>query len=127
MKAHPRAAAEEILAHLKPFESGPQYRAIGPRHFEAAACKTVQIMYEDAFQGIFFPEKHYIPLRRDYANIEDVVRQLRDKEICERIAAAAYEDIVLNDRYRYSAFVQSFDRAVESLRRDTAPSCPTAK
>ncbi|MDR1619106.1 MAG: glycosyltransferase, partial [Clostridiales bacterium] len=117
-KQCPRATDEEVLKHLERYEGGPQYRAIAPRHFEAAACFTVQVMYEGYFQGIFQPNRHYIPLRRDYGNVDEVIDRVLDEKERQRITTCAYEEIICNPAYGYEAFVRRFDKKIYELLKE---------
>jgi len=113
---NPRATFEEIFTKvLKSFEGNGDYRTVSPRHFEAAACRCVQVLYEGDYRGIFVPERHYIPLRRDFRNVDDVVRQLRDLRRCQRMADTAFEEVIAGGRYSYRSFVAEFDAAVGEL------------
>ena len=67
---HPEVSFEEVYENvLKPYDSIYIYNAISPRHFEAAANRTVLIMPEGEYGGIFKPDRHYIPVMKDYSNI----------------------------------------------------------
>lgn len=125
IKQNPDADDEAVLKHLSKYESGPQYRGISPRLFEAAACSCVLVMYPDEFQGIFLPNVHYIPLERDFSNFDDVVRQIRDPERRAEITKRTYEDIIQNPKYSYRAFVSEFDDAVGVLL-EQRKKCPQA-
>ena len=41
-----------------------RYRTIGPRHFEAAAMRVCQVLFEGSYSGLMEPMRHYIPVRR---------------------------------------------------------------
>lgn len=112
---HPRASERDILCFLQQFEKDIQYRVIAPRHFEAAACRTLQIMYEGEYQGIFVPYRHYVPLKRDFSNIEEVVNILLDDERRKRIVNCAYDEIIKNDKYSFSYFVKRLDEAIQNI------------
>lgn len=105
-KKRPDASFEEIEKACFP---GLDYNiscfAISPRHFEAAATKTLQILVEGNYGGAFIPWKHYIPLKRDFSNIAEVVQILSDEEFCQNIIDNAYEDIVKSGMYSYAKFV----------------------
>ncbi len=119
--ANPGATDEMTLAHLAKYESPPLYRAISPRHFEAAACFAVQVMYEGRFQGIFKKDVHYIALNRDFSNVNEVIDRLLDEKERERITNNAYSDIILNEKYGYEHFVKRFDAAVKRLGAGKQP------
>jgi len=113
LKAHPLASFEEVFdTILAPHENNVPNRTVSPRHFEAAACRTLQILYEGDYRGIFVPWRHYIPLRRDFSNLDDVVRALRDTALGKEITERAYEEIAANPAYGYAAFVKLLDDAI---------------
>ncbi len=112
---YPDASDEEILRFLAPYEEGLQYRAISPRHFEAAACRSVQVLFEGEYQGIFLPGQHYIPLKRDFSNVDEVMDTLLDERKRVEMTDRAFEEIVLNPKYAYSYFVKMFDERLEEL------------
>jgi hypothetical protein len=99
--------------HLKEFEENVNYAQISPRHFEAAATRSLQIMYEGEYSGIFKPFRHFVPLRRDLANLDEVLDIVRDERRCRGIIDTAYEEIVRDPRYRYKHFVAQLDEAID--------------
>jgi len=115
LKSNPKASDEDILAHLSKYENKLTYKAIAPRHFEAAACLTLQIMYEDNFQGIFKAGEHYVVLNRDYSNIDEVIEKIFDDKGRRRITENAFSDIVQNEEYSFKKFVSRFDCAIDIL------------
>jgi glycosyltransferase involved in cell wall biosynthesis len=106
--------AERLLEHLKPFEGNVYYNQISPRHFEAAATKTLQIMFEGRYSDILAPGKHFVELKRDFSNIQDVVRILRDDSAREAIVEAAYRDIIEAPTYWMETFVATFDDVIRA-------------
>jgi hypothetical protein len=56
---------------------------------------------------------HYIPLRKDFANLDEVIRSFRDAEQRSTIVAKARRDLIDSGRYSYAAFVQEFDDELE--------------
>lgn len=115
VKRNPNATDEEVLNYVEQLNCGITYRAISPRHFEAAACKTLQIMFEDRFQDIFVKNRHYVPLNRDYSNIEEVVEKLMDNRFRKQMVECAFEEIVLNEKYSFKTFVEKLDAKIETL------------
>jgi hypothetical protein len=114
LAAHPGASFDALeSAVLLPFNHNVRYRAISPRHLEAAACRTVQILYEGRYQGIFRPWEHYLPLRRDFGNLDEVVRALRDPRVVEPMVERAFVEVVADPANRYPAFVAAVDGAID--------------
>jgi hypothetical protein len=111
---------------LSGLEDNIRYRTISPRHFEAAAFGTCQILFEGSYSGILRAGTHYIPLRKDFANFDDVMRAFLDRGERARIVANARHDLIDSDRYRYREFVRGFDDelAGAGLMADGAAGAP---
>ncbi|MDR0605871.1 MAG: hypothetical protein LBG80_16395 [Bacteroidales bacterium] len=91
---HPDASFEEVEQACFPGQDGKIHLcALSPRHFECAVTKTCQILMEGDY-GVFRPGIHYIELKKDYSNLNDVLKTIGDKAICEKIAQRCYDDIV---------------------------------
>ncbi len=86
--------------------------AIMPRHFEAVITKTCQVLVEGRYDEVLQPHKHYLPLKRDLSNVDEVMDQVRDQELVEAIAQRAYEDIYLSGRYNLQMFAQGIVSAI---------------
>jgi hypothetical protein len=112
--ARPGVTDEEILRELRPFENRIFYRTISPRHFEAAALRVCQIMYEGKYSGAMQPMVHYLPLAKDFSNWDEVVRLFRDPEVRRELTENAYRDLIASGRYSYAAFAEHFDRELRS-------------
>lgn len=111
---HPDASFEEVEAQvLSLWEGNVAYRTISPRHFEAAAFETCQILFEGSYSGILRPGTHYIPLRKDFSNFDEVVRIFHDVDERARIVNSARRDLIETGRYRYAQFVREFDDELE--------------
>ncbi|MGK5090842.1 hypothetical protein WDW89_02360 [Deltaproteobacteria bacterium TL4] len=80
--------------------------AISPRHYECCITKTCQALVEGEYDGIFKAGVHYIEIKKDWSNLEEVIKKIKDVEFCEKIAEVAYQDIVLSGRYTYRKFVE---------------------
>ena len=88
---------------------------LSPRVFEAAALRTLLVMYEGRYSGVFEPWRHYVPLRKDHANMDEVVTAIRDDGRVAEIAAEAYAEIAMNPDLSYAAFMRRFDDTVEEV------------
>lgn len=113
LKLEPKISFYEYQdKYLKGLDGEIEYNQISPRHFEAAATKTVQILFEGEYSGIFRPYEHYIPLKKDFSNIDEVLNLLSDTRFRIDVTTRAFEEIIMNETYSYSAFVELFDRNV---------------
>ena len=110
LQNHPAADFETVEnAVLAPYEDQIFYRTISPRMFEAAAFRTCQIMFEGGYQGILQAGRHYIALKKDFSNLQDVLRQMRDAELVAEMTKNAHDDLIFSGAYHYSKFIASFD------------------
>jgi glycosyltransferase involved in cell wall biosynthesis len=107
--------AEHFLGELADIEGKINYNQISPRHFEAAATRTLQIMYPGYYSGIFKKGRHYVELARDYSNIEQVLEILRDENLYQEIVDRAYDEIVCNSEYWIETFAKRFDQQVARM------------
>jgi hypothetical protein len=106
----PGIARDEILERLRPYENNVYYRTISPRHFEAAALRVCQIMYEGRYASAMQPMVHYIPLAKDFSNWAEVVQRFRDSSLRRELTENAHRDLIESGRFSYRAFVDDFDR-----------------
>jgi hypothetical protein len=105
---NPDAPFEEVEKRcFKGLDGNLHLFAISPRHFEACITKTCQALVEGEYAGIFKPGIHYIEIKKDWSNIEEVIGIIRDVDQCEKMAEQAYRDIVLSGEYTYRKFVLS--------------------
>ena len=105
--ANPAAGFEEIEAHCFPGMDGKvAITALGPRHLEACATRTCQVLTEGEYNGLLKPEIHYIPLARDLLHVGDVLATLSDEERRRRMVQRAYDDIVRSGKITYRHFVR---------------------
>jgi len=103
---HPLASFEAIEAACFPGLDGRfDLRAISPRHLEACATRTPQVLVEGAFNGILQADRHYVPIRPDFGNMPEILDAVASGVEGREIAERAYVDVVASGRYGYDAFV----------------------
>ena len=108
---HPDASFEEIEAACFPGEDGTlELFAISPRHIEACATRTCQVLVEGNYSGVLRPGEHYIELKRDFSNLDEVIDRVERDEDRARITEAAYRDVVASGRYSYRTMVEQVER-----------------
>ena len=86
---------------------------ITPRHLEAVALSTCQILISDEYKGILVPDIHYIPIQRDFTNFDEALERIRNPEEIQKIADQARKDIVYSGKYSYKAFASELERAID--------------
>lgn len=74
---------------------------ISPRVFEAAAMQTVMIAFVGKYCGIMEPWVHYIPLEKDFSNMDKVIETI---DLMKKIAENAKRDLVDSQNYSYESF-----------------------
>ena len=112
----PDATFAELEASCFPGRDGElALFAISPRHLEACATRTAQILVDGEYNGILKPGEHYLELRRDLSNLDDVLDIVAgERDRAERIADRAHRDVVASGRF-------TFRRLVEDVERELGP------
>ena len=59
------------------------------------------------------PMVHYIPLRKDFSNFDEVVRLIRDDDVCRELAENAYRDLIASGEWSYAKFVAGVDATLD--------------
>jgi len=106
-REHPDASQAEI--HDRFFRDYPDpvpLRVMSGRHIEAAATKTVQILFDGHYDGYLRPDEHYIPLRKDFSNADEAVRKFKDRAYAARIADNAYN--LVRQQLTYDVLIHRF-------------------
>lgn len=108
--AHPNASFHEVQTKfLLPHEGKIKMNQISPRVFEAIGCGTALILFEGEYSGVVTPDVHYISLKKDFSNLEEVLRKITDTLFISTMTRRAYNDVIGSGRYSYRAFVHEFD------------------
>lgn len=104
--------AESYLAFLADIEGKVRYNQLSPRHFEAIATGTLQVLYPGEYSSILKPGLHYVELSRDYSNIEEVLACVLDESRRLEITSRAHDEILLNPANWIESFIQTVDREI---------------
>ncbi|MFE8644849.1 hypothetical protein ACFX58_07160 [Sphingomonas sp. NCPPB 2930] len=110
---HPDLSYAEFKQRMGWEDERPIMNQISPRFFEAIAYRTALILFEGMYSGILQPWVHYIPLRKDFSNIAEVMAAAADDYLLDRLTAQAYLDVVESDRYTYQTFIGEYDASLE--------------
>lgn len=92
---------------------GVSGRALSGRIVEAAATKTVQLLLEGDYGGLFLPDIHYIPVRKDFENLDDALERLRNDAAATELAENAYE--LVHRELTYTRLIDRFETALEPV------------
>lgn len=101
------------LKLIEPHESPGVMNQISPRIFEAIALKTVLILFEGEYSGVLKADIHYLSLKKDGSNLDDVFARLTDSGYVDRMSTKAYEDIIESGNYSYESFIRMVDCELE--------------
>jgi hypothetical protein len=107
--------------HLERHHDRVRFNQISPRCFEAAALRTLMILYEGDYSGRLQAWRHYVPLRKDHGNMAEVVATLRDRRKAQDIVDRAFAEVALAEQNGYAALSDLFDRALAAAAQARAP------
>ena len=111
MLRNPALEFEEVsLRYLANLDGQIRLNQISPRCFEAAALRTVMVMYPGEYSGRLEAWRHYIPLAKDHSNMEEVVAALGDASLIDNMTERAYEEVALAPQNSYATFVEEVDK-----------------
>jgi len=103
LAAHPDATFAEIEARFfGKIENPVSGKCISSRHFDAIGTKTCQILLEGRYNDILTPGEHYIEVKRDLSNLDEVLGCLgneeRRRDMVERAHAHAMRHHTIDRR-----------------------------
>lgn len=103
---------DDLRGVLSKWDHNVYYRTISPRHFEAAALRVGQILFEGRYSGVLEPMVHYIPLKKDFSNFDEVLRLSKDEAVRREITENAFRDLIASGDYGYSRMIKDVDAAL---------------
>lgn len=114
LQTHPGAPIEEIREHFfRDYRDPVPIRILSSRNVEAAATRTVQLLLEGEYGGYFRPGVHYIEVKRDYSNVDDAIRQLKDAALCDEISDRAFQ--LVSEQLTFPRLVDRFDASLRLM------------
>ena len=114
----PFAKFEKVPSRYLEKEGEIELQVISPRCFEAAALGTVMVMYPGTYSGILQPGVHFLPLEKDFSNIDEVVGFIQDDGKLEEIARNAKRDLVNSGRFSFESFIGEFDDSLDLIAKE---------
>ena len=112
--ANPQASFEEVQDRfLRPYEGLINLNQISPRCFEAAALRTPMVLFDGEYSGVLVPGRHFLALRKDYANLAEILETAHDVERLQALADCAYQEVACNPAWSYRRFIETFDTEVD--------------
>ena len=112
--AHPEASFEEIRERFLEGRDGETIiHVISPRVFEAAALRVLMILYPGAYSDVLQAGRHYLELKFDHSNLDEIIQILRTPARAQEVIENAYQEIACSQKWTHRAFIENFDRIVD--------------
>lgn len=110
---HPQATFEEVSElFLKDYEGSLRLHQISPRCFEAAALRTPMILFDGEYSKVLEPGRHFIVLKKDFSNFEEVIAKIKDHKYLQEMADLTYKEVALNPKWSYRDFIGIIDKTI---------------
>jgi hypothetical protein len=113
---NPDITFEELSALMPDTWDSYQFFAISPRHFEVVVTKTCQLLVEGSYSGVLIPYRHYIPIKRDYSNLDEALESLKDTTYVQAMVDRAYEELYLSEKFTYRQFSHMLENAIIEMQ-----------
>jgi len=115
LKEHPDADFESVHTRfLRGHDDVIHMNQISPRIFEAIAMKTALVLFEGNYSGVVRPWDHFIPLKKDFTNVNEVFAALADLPRLAAMMQRAYEEVISSGRYHFRTFIGMIDAHIAS-------------
>lgn len=109
-KTHIQPTNREIYENVvRPMEINGLMNQVSPRIFEAIASRTVLVLYEGKYSSIIRPYEHFIPLKRDGSNLDEVFGLLNNDSFVDSMSESAFQDVIASGKYSYSLYSKMLD------------------
>jgi len=113
LRHHPDATFDETRQHCFPERDHElKLACLSPRHLEACVTRTCQVLLEGNYNGVLRPWEHYIPVKHDFSNVDEVLNALQDDDLVQRLVNQAYEETVASGKWSYRTFVREIERTI---------------
>jgi hypothetical protein len=100
--ANPGAQFDEVETRFFQDRAGaPSGKTISSRHFEPIGTRTCQVLVEGAYAGMLEPNLHYIPVRKDFADLPDALRRAASDGERGEIVDRAWEHVMSGHTYAH--------------------------
>jgi hypothetical protein len=119
LRDHPALTFEEASKKMPPGWDDYCFFAVSPRHFEAVATKTAQILVEGFYSGVLESGRHFIPVSRDLSDMAEALEQARDVRLLEEMTERAYEDVYLSRRFSGARLTETIECMLSEHARPT--------
>jgi hypothetical protein len=113
LQQYPDAEFDEVEQKCFPGIDGfYQFTAISPRVIEAAMLRSCQILVEGEYSNIIKPWVHYMPLKADASNFDEILRAMRDHALVSSMIHACRETIINTPQLRQKHNTESMIQTI---------------
>jgi len=114
MLFHPFAQYEQVQnKFFSDLDGKIDIKQISPRCFEAICYKTALVLFECNYSGVMIPDEHFIVLKKDFSNANEVIAKLKQPELLQKMVDKAYQDIALNPKFHMRYFIEQVDKVLD--------------
>jgi hypothetical protein len=102
LKAHPQASFDEVFQRFfRDYPHPVSGKAISSRHFEPIGTHTCQILLEGRYNDILVADEHYLALKKDFSNIQNVVERFKDESHRTAMVKRTREYVLAEHTYQH--------------------------
>ena len=114
LREHPGASFDEVASALPEGWDEHRFFALSPRHLEAAATGTAQILVPGAYSDVLSAGRHYLPVRPDLSDLADALEQVRDADAMQELVDRAHDEVVMSGLNTTDVFVAGVQEALRA-------------
>jgi hypothetical protein len=115
LKKNPDADFESVHSRfLQGHDDMVHMNQVSPRIFEAIAMRTGLVLFEGNYSGVVRPRDHFIPLKKDFSNVDEVFSSLEEIPSLTSMTQRAYDDVIASRKYHFSTFIETLDAYIEN-------------
>ena len=79
----------------------PSGKTVAARNLEAIGCGTCQILTEGEYCNVIEAGVHYIELKKDFSNMEEVVEKMENNKLVGKIISQAREHVINGHTHKH--------------------------
>lgn len=114
LKEQPNADFETVHARfLQGHDEKIHMNQVSPRIFEAIAMHTGLVLFEGNYSGVVRKWEHFIPLKKDFSNVDEVFAALADLDSLKAMTQRAYDEVIGSGKYHFRTFIGNLDAHIE--------------
>jgi hypothetical protein len=112
LREQPSASFEQVASVLPEGWDAHRFFVLSPRHLEAAATSTAQILVTGEYSGVLSAGRHYLPVQPDLSDLGDALEQARDPHFLQELVDRTYDEIVTSGRNASDVFIACVQQAL---------------